>query len=199
MNVSFDSRLGLLMPDGSFDPVLEIRRLRQDLMLRIQRIQQSLALEVEQNVEKMEELRTSPSEESAKSETTLHVASDVVTEVKTLVLVDSFPNKPESETVIPASIVEKVAETVIDAPTNLTPTATEPPFIQVLQWVNAVLVAIGVLGTVVGLGYFVFLKHLTNPQELAIILLVAGTAMVLVGIFGRLQYQYTGNTVPGSL
>ncbi len=41
MDTSLDNRMGLLTPNGDFDPVLELRRLRQDLMRRLQLLQQS--------------------------------------------------------------------------------------------------------------------------------------------------------------
>ena len=45
METTFDYRPGLLVSDDGFDPVLEIRRLRHDLILRLQRVQQSVATE----------------------------------------------------------------------------------------------------------------------------------------------------------
>ena len=170
------------MPDGGFDPVAEIRRLRQDLMLRLQHLQQLVALESEQNAETIEEPQDPP-EVLSKSETILYVSSAVAAEETTQVLMTLLPSRTESET-------------VADAPLNPVATAKESSFIQILRWVNAVLVVVGVVGAVVGIGNFVLPQHLTNPKELAIILLVAGMAMVLVGIVGRLTHQYGPGMAP---
>jgi len=191
MDASFDNRLGLLMADGGFDPVAEIRHLRQDLMVRLQRLQQVIALEAEQGVEKTETPQAPPSEVFPKSETVLYVSSDAP--AAATVRINPLPIQPKNETPI-----EEVAEICVGAPPEPATDSEESVLIRTLRRLNAVLVAIGVVGASIGLGYFVFRKQLTNPQELAVILLAAGAAMVFVGIIGGLAHRFSGNTVPGS-
>jgi len=222
MDASLDNRLELATLEDGFDPVSEIRRLRQDLMLRLQRLRQSAA-DVEGSVVKVEELASlhraalAKSKAPSESGTVLYDSSDFqrpdnapATE-DPAVSVDPPSGKPKIgmalrivEQLPPESVARTIAEeTVVDLSESVVDSRKESLPAQILGWINAVLVCIGVVGAVAGLYNYVFRNHLTGLQELAITLLVVGAAMVLVGTVGRLSHQharlqFAGTTGPGS-
>ena len=211
MDTFLDNRLRLSVPDDGFDPVSEIRRLRQDLMARLQRLQQSVATETEASVDKTEESvcraeAAPPSPDSpSESGTILYVSPDFqrsddapATE-EAAAFIDSLLDRPETKT--PLRIV---SETGVAGPSSsIAAPRKESLPAQILGWINVVLVCIGITGAGVGLYHFVLRKHFTGPQGLAMTLLVVGVAMVVVGIVGRLshrhaKFQFAGTAGPGS-
>jgi hypothetical protein len=194
MDTSLANRLSPLIADDGFDPVSEIRRLRQDLILRLKQLQESIASEAVGNIEKPEV--------SSESGTILYVSQDFKRSNETPLNV----GKPEFD--VP---VETYTETIVTAPSESVVVLCEEPAheelvqeesasVRVLRWINAVLIGIGAAGAVFGLCYFLLRKHSVHPQGLAMTLLVVGGAMVLVGIIGRLSHrtQFSGTTGPGS-
>jgi hypothetical protein len=188
MDTSLANRLSPLTTDDGFDPVSEIRRLRQDLILRLQQLQESIASDTIGSIGKPE----IPSENG----TILYVSHDF-----------QRPNEtpsPESDKREFDVTGDTYTETIAIAPSeSVTVFREESAPVYVLRWINAILIGIGAIGAVLGLGYFLLRKHSVHPQGLAMTLLVAGGAMVLIGIVGRLSHrqtgmQFSGTTGPGS-
>ena len=197
-------RSGLLMPDDGFDPLAEIRRLRHELMFRLQQLQQSLnAAEKPQAV----------AESFASTDLKLEATDEVVSAESGTVLyvtpiceaLETAPPAPSESTVaepVAATPIEKHAETV-PSTTDLPIDLTDSPFARLLAWINTVLVMIGALGVAAGLYYHVIRNQSTTPQQLAVMLFLTGSAMVLIGIIGyglhrRSKLPLTGIAVPSS-
>jgi len=205
---TFDHQPGFSAPDDGFDPVLELRRLRHDLMLRLQRLQQSIIAEELQRTdsyatnhdiygedaigivpsENGTTLYVTPPCQDLHDEPTIMAASEVVGL--------TAPAPPEFIRIPVVQIEENpVMETVADNPAVIIAVSSEEPaesmFARFLARLNTILIAMGIVGAVAGAYYHLLQKQLAHPQQFALTLLLTGVAMVFIGIVGWWLHRQT--------
>jgi len=227
MEATLDCRSELVVPDDGFDPVLELRRLRHDLMLRLQQLQQLIAEKEIHPVDAVpwstcrgvhDELRLANGSVPPENGTTLYVTpiyrksddapvalspsgvSDLVSPTPSVLdqtpVVETTMNSVTSVRTEALSMEETVAaESVVDNPVAIVGDSSEEApvslFTRILAWLNTILIAIGIVGVVVGIYYHVLRKQLPHPQQLAVTLFCTGFAMVFIGIVGWWLHRQT--------
>ncbi len=105
-----------------------------------------------------------------------------------------------TETAVSTNVVSEtvVSETLVNtssAGQRQQDGASESGFIRTLSWINIVLVWIGGVGILAGLYHYILRKQFGDAQGIVLTILVAGVAMVLIGIVGRCLYRHADRSV----